>query len=282
MSRVNVRRGAGLAELIVAMSLSAIFAVAATTALVGAERYMRRARATSDARRTLREAEAVLASDLRNATVDSLRVRGDTAVDFLGLVGVSVVCVSSGPVVVLPPGAAADGLPYSSWRAPPEAGDIVAVFDTSGGGAWRTAAIESAAERADGAGCGPSTGLLTSADNAARRPATRVVLRSSPDSAAMIVGAPVRVLRGARYALTRAGDGSWSLSYRRCSESTCGVAQPVAGPFAAPSDSGLLFTFVASASRVDAVIRAPGTAPHVPPVSTRLRLTLRNRDLGTP
>lgn len=282
MSRLTIRRGAGLAELIVAMSLSAMFAIAATSALAGAERYMRRTRAVSDSRRTLREAEAVLAADLRAATVDSFRVRGDTAVDFLGLVGVSVVCVSSGSIVVLPPDDAADGLPYSSWRAPPESGDIVAVFDTSGGGAWRTAVVETSAGRTDGAGCGPSSGLVASADSAARRPVTRVVLRSSLDPSGALVGAPVRVVRSARYALTRAADGSWSLSYRRCAGSTCGVAQPVAGPFAAPSDSGVLFTFVPSASLVEAAIRAPATALHVSQVSTRLRLTLRNRELGTP
>ncbi|MFI5246750.1 MAG: hypothetical protein ACHQQR_16070, partial [Gemmatimonadales bacterium] len=242
MSRVKIRRGAGLAELIVAMTLSAIFAIGATTALVGAERYMRRARSVSDSRRTLRDAQAVLASDLRAATVDSVRVRGDTAVDFLGLVGVSVVCASAGPVVVLPPDAASDGPPYSSWRASPEAGDILALFDSTSGGVWRRAVVESSAERADGAGCAPSSGLLSNADSVARRPATRLVLRTSLDSGAALVGAPVRVLRSARYALTQAADGSWSLSYRRCGGSTCGVAQPVAGPFAAPLDSGLLFT----------------------------------------
>lgn len=282
MPGLNIRRGAGLAELIVAMSLSAIFAIAATTAMAGAERYMRRARATSDSRRAVREAAAVLASDLRAAPLDSLRIRGDTAVDFLGLVGVAVVCVRSGSIVVLPPDAAADGRPYSSWRAPPEAGDVVAAFDTSGGGAWRAAVVDSAAERADGAGCVPSSGLVSSADSAARRPVMRLVLRSSLDSAAVRVGAPVRVVRGGRYALTRAADGSWSLSYRRCAGPTCGVAQPVAGPFAAPVDSGLQFTLVTSESRVEAAIRTPRLAQQPGQASTLLRLTLRNRELGTP
>ena len=224
----------------------------------------------------------MLATDLRAAAVDSFRVRGDTAVDFFGLVGVSVVCVSSGSTLVLPPDAAADGPPYSSWRAAPEAGDIVAVFDTVRGGAWRTAVVESATERADGAGCTPSSGPFADTDGGERRPALSLVLRSSPDPVAAPVGAPVRVLRNGRYALTRAADGGWSLSYRRCTGSACGVAQPVAGPFAAPADSGLLFTFVASESRVEAVIRTPATALHVPRAASLLRLTLRNHDVGTP
>jgi hypothetical protein len=276
------RRGASLAELLIAMSLSAICGIAATSAMAGVERYMRRTRATSDARGMLRESAAVLASDLRAATVDSLRVRGDTAVDFLGLVGMSVVCASSGPVVMLPPDGAADGLPYSSWRALPESGDLLAVFDTTRGGGWRTAVVDSAAERTDGAGCGPSTGLLSRADSAARSPFMRVVLRTSLDSVSSRVGAPVRVLRGARYALTRAADAGWSLSYRRCGGSTCGVAQPVTGPLAAPSDSGLMFAFVASESRVEALVRAPATAVRNSQTSIRLRLTLRNHDSGIP
>lgn len=276
------RRGAGLAEMIVVLALSAIVSAASAAALVGAERYMRRSRATSDARRTLREAEAVLSSELRSALLDSLRVRGDTAVDFLGQVGVSVVCVSSGNLMVLPPDVAAGGTPYSSWRASPEAGDIVAVFDTAGAGTWRTAVVDTAATRTDGAGCKPSSGLISAADSAARRPVMRVVLRSSLGAAA-VVGMPVAVLRSGRYALTRAADGSWSLSYRRCTGSSCGVAQPVVGPLAAPSDSGLVFTTVASDSRLEVFFRSPSVAPSdAPRESALLRVTLRNRGIGAP
>jgi hypothetical protein len=157
------------------------------------------------------------------------------------------------------------------------------VFDTASGGAWRTAVVESASTRTDGAGCKPSSGLLSAADSAARRPVMRVVLQSSLDPAAAVVGTPVRVLRSGRYALTRAADGSWSLSYRRCTGPSCGVAQPVAGPFAAPSDSGLVFTNVASESRIEAFFRTPSTgAADAPRESALLRVTLRNRGPGAP
>jgi hypothetical protein len=280
MPRLRARRGAGLAEMIVALTLSTIVASAAVGALTAAERYTRRARAKWDARRVLREAESVLASELRAAAADSVRVRGDTAVDLAGLVGVSVVCVSSGSVLVLPPDAAASGGPYSSWRASPEAGDVIAVFDTAAGGAWRSAVVDTATTRTDGAGCTPASGLLSSADVAARRPVTRVALRSSfvPPPA---VGAPVRVERSGRYALTRGGDGSWSLSYRRCTGSACGTAQPVVGPFAAPSDSGLVFTNIASEARVEVAIRTLST-PVGRLESSVLRLVLRNRAAGSP
>ncbi len=265
--------------MIVALTLSAVVSAASATALANTERYMRRARATSDARRMLREAEAVLSTELRVAPADSIRTRGDTAVDFMGLVGVSVVCVSSGSVLVLPPDVAASGLPYTAWRAAPEPGDILAVFDTASGGAWRTAIVDTSFSRTDGAGCRPSSGLLSPADSAARRPVTQVVLRSTLNTFA---GAPLRVLRSGRYALTKAADGSWSLSYRRCTGSSCGVAQPVAGPLAAPADSGLVFTNVASEWRIEASLRAPPVDLRAPRESGLLRVVLRNRATGDP
>jgi hypothetical protein len=182
---------------------------------------------------------------------------------------------------VLPPDVASGGLPYTSWRASPEAGDLVAAFDTAGGGAWRTALVDSVTTRTDGAGCRPSSGLLSTADSATRKPVTRLRLHTSL-SLSVPVGAPVRVLRGGRYALTHSGDGSWTLSYRRCTGSSCGTAQPVAGPLAAPADSGLRFTSVAGESRIEAALRAPASDPGAPRESVTLRITVRNRETGQP
>lgn len=282
MSGLRVRTGAGLAEMLVALVLAAIVSAAAATALAGAERYTRAARGVSAARRTLREAEAVLASELRAAASDSVRVRGDTAVDFLGLVGVSVVCVSSAALLVLPPDVAADGNPYSAWRASPEAGDLVAVFDTAGGGVWHSATVDSASTRTDGAGCTPSSGLLSAADSAAKRPVTRVLLRTPLAPGSAVPGSPVHVVRSARYALTHGGDGTWSLSYRRCDGSACGVAQPVAGPLAAPSDSGLVFAEVGTEGQLVATLRTPRTGVGAAPQFAVLRVALRNRSSGLP
>lgn len=276
MSRLTPRTGAGLPEMIVALSLAAIVSVAGATALLGAERYARVASAASSARRTLREAEAVLASDLRASAADSIRVRGDTALDFTSLVGVSVTCAVSGKSIVLPPDAASGGYPYTAWRASPEAGDILAVFDTANGGTWRTATVDSAASRADGAGCTPETGLLSPADSAARRTATRLVLRVS--LGALDIGSPVRIARPARYALTHSADGTWSLSYRRCDGGSCGVAQPVAGPLT--GGSGLLFTAAAGAPELVARLRALPAGRQV--FSDTIHIALRNRGTGAP
>ena len=272
---MTLRRGAGLAEMIVALVLAGIVSAAGATALAGVERYARASRAGAQARRTLREAEAVLASDLRASLADSVRVRGDTAVDFPGIVGVSVVCVSSGTVLVLPPDVASSGYPYSSWRASPEAGDVVAVFDTAAGGIWRTATVDSASSRTDGAGCMPSSGLLSPSDRAARRASTRIVLRSALATAPAGIASPVRVLRPARYALTHSSDGDWALSYRRCDAVSCGTAQPVVGPLAAPGDSGL--RFVAGAGQLVARLRAPPAVGSKRPISDTMAIAFRNR-----
>ena len=274
------RRGAGLAELIVALTLAAIVSAAGVAALRGTERYMQRARVTSDARRTLRDAESVLATDLRSAWSDSVRVRGDTAVDFYGEIGVSAVCTVSSAVLILPPDASSTGAPYSSWRAVPEAGDVLSVFDTAGGGVWRVALVDSASTPVNGGGCKPSGGLLSAADSIARRTFTRVVLRTSL-SPVPLIGTPVRVARPGRYALTRAADGSWSLSYRRCTGS-CAVAQPVAGPLASPSDSGLVFRADIAAQRLDVFLRTPATSVTASGETAALHVAFRNRAAGVP
>lgn len=281
MPRLTARAGAGLPEMIVALALAAIVSAAGATALAGVERYTRATRGTASARRTLREAEAVLASDLRAAPSDSVHVRGDTAVDFPGLVGVSVVCVSSGASLVLPPDAASGGYPYSAWRASPEPGDLLAVFDTTGGGAWRAGTVDSVSSRADGAGCTPASGLLSPADSAARRASTRIVLRSALAPGPVNAGSPVRIVRAARYALTHSTDGGWSLSYRRCDGGPCGTAQPVVGPLATPGGAGLGFTPGPGGGLV-AMLRAPPVVTGVTSIADTIRIALRNRAAGTP
>ena len=276
MPRLRLRAGAGLPELIVALVLAAVVSAAAATALAGMERYTRASRAGASERRVVREAEAVLASELRVSASDSVRVRGDTAVDFDGLVGVSVACVSSGVLLVLPPDVAAGGHAYSAWRASPEAGDLVAVFDTAGGGTWNTGTVDTATSRSDGAGCTPATGLVAPADSAARRAATRIVLRAALAAGSARVGSPVFIMRPARYALTHSADGGWSLSYRRCDGGTCGTAQPVAGPLASPGDAGLGFVRAAGEGRLEARLRAVPAAGVTPPLSDTLRIALRN------
>jgi hypothetical protein len=173
--------GAVLAELVVTLALGAILAAATATALVSAERYARRASVTSEDRRTMREVELTLESELRAAAIDSVRVRGDTAADFIGLVGTSVTCAASPGEIVLPPSVVSNAVPFTVWRATPAPGDFVAVYDTVPPGGWRTMVAVAVETHTDGAGCVPASGLLSATDSAARRPVTRLLLdRSLP------------------------------------------------------------------------------------------------------
>jgi hypothetical protein len=277
VTRGTSRRGVALAELIVAFVLATIVAAASATAMLGAERYLRRAGMSSDDRRALHEAGSALVADLRAVSIDSLRLRGDTAVEFLGLVGTSAACIVTDTAIVLPPDVASSGSPVSVWRAAPEAGDLVAAFDTLGAGAWRMATVLSVATRTDGAGCIPSIGLMSSADSAARRAVTTVRLdRSLPRS--VPVGAPVRVMRRGRYTLFHGTDKSWELAYRRCDlAGACAAAQSVAGPLAAFADSGLVFRIAGDASAIVATLRAPIRVSGVAPETRALIITFRNR-----
>lgn len=269
------RPGATLVELVVALALSAIVSAAAATALVSAERHQRRVTATSDDRRSLREAALVLATELQSAAADSIRLRGDTAVDVLSLVGSSVLCAATGSAVVVPPSAATQGDPFTVWRSDPQPGDLAAAFD-SAVQAWSFAVIDSVVTRATVAGCTPATGFITSADSGARLPATRLRLDRAL-STGVTPGAPLRVVRPTRYLLHRGGDGSWALAQRRCDRwGACGAAQPAAGPLAAAADSGLALHLVPGAFRLDFAMRAPGAA-QASAESLRVAVGLRNR-----
>ena len=271
------RRGASLAEFVVAFTLAVLLVAAAAAALTGAERYIRRAAAASEARRVLREAETALLSELRQASVDSLRLRGDTAVEYLGLIATSVACVISGRAIVLPPASAAMTVPYSVWLGVPEAGDILAAFDTTGAGSWRTAAVQAASSRKDDTGCTTASGLVSSRDSSSRSMTMRLEL-DRVLGGGVVVGAPVRVLRRAQFALTRGSDRKWSLSYRRCDATgACEASQPVAGPLAGVADSGLVFARDASARGINIALRTPRRGPAGPRESLTLFIALRNR-----
>ena len=265
------RRGSSLAELIVAFTMLTLLSALAATALVGAERRMRSANASSAAERAVREGAAVLLSELAGA--DSIVARGDTAVDYLGLVGVSVLCVAADSALVVPPSVASNVPPFSVWRASPSAGDVVALFDP-GAARWRYSRVDSVASRSDGAGCTPSSGLLSAADSVARRPVTRFVLDAQLP-AGLPVGAPIRVMRRARWALYRGGDGRWALGLRACDPITgCGTAQPASGPYASARDSG--FNVRLDSVALTLRLRAPRSSAAV--TERTVRIARRNRD----
>ena len=276
-----LRRGFTLVELLVALVLAGIVSAGAAAVLSGTERQMRRAIGVRTSRRTLREADLVLNAELRAASADSIRLLGDTAAEFLALVGTSVACFSERRSLVLPPAMVTIGGPYSVWRNRVESGDMVVAFDTLRGGTWRTASVVSANWRRLGVGCSPASGLLSAVDNAARK--AMLVLELDRDLIGIEVGAPVRVLRRNRYVLRRGVDREWTLSFRRCAlAGGCEASQPVVGELASPSDSGLIFTRRGAGPGLDVIVRVPTRDPSRPRDSRRLSIVQRNRAVASP
>lgn len=280
MSRLNARLGSRpgvtLVEVLVAVGLASLVCAAAAAALLKVERSRRASRAERDGRLVLRDGAMVLRSELQGVAAESVRVWGDTAVSFLGLVGVGVVCARTDSALVLPPASATSGLPFTAWRSPAEPGDVVAAVegDSAGNRAW--ARIVSVDAPRDAAGCSPATGFVSPLDSASRRPVVRVRLDRAMSSL-VAVGAPLQVVRRGRFVLHRGADRSWSLAYRRCDDlGSCGAAQPVAGPLASAAEAGLGFSLRADPSRLDVVLRAVGETAVPARESLRTVIGLRN------
>jgi hypothetical protein len=251
-----LRRGAVLAEWLVALVITTVVAALAAATMLAAERRMRGAQSGSEAGRIEQDVELVLRSELRSALGDSIIARGDTALELLAHVGSSALCTWSGRVATLPPSQSASGVALSRWRYTPASGDLLYLYDTASVG-WRRFAIDSAASRVDASSCPPGTGFQSRADSVARRPIMRLYLSAPIDSSAF-AGVPVRIVRRGRWGLVRGTDRSWELAYRSCDlPGHCGASQPVAGPLAPPADSGLLFRLVAP-GRVEFRVRAVG------------------------
>jgi hypothetical protein len=232
------RRGAVIAEMIVALVISCVVAALAASALLAAERRLRAGSGASDASRVEQDVELVLRSELRASLGDSLVLRGDTAIEVLAHVGTSVVCSWGGRVLTVPPSQSSTGVPLSRWRYTPAAGDLLYVSDSTTR-AWGRYVVDSAVVRVDAAGCPPSTGFESRADSVLRRPVTRLVLTGAL-AEGLVVGSPVRIVRRGRWGLVRGTDKRWELAYRSCDlPGRCGASQPVAGPLASPADSGL-------------------------------------------
>lgn len=269
------RRGAVLAELAVALVLTGMAAAIGIAILVAAERRTRADGATDKSAQATRDVARLLANDIEASLPESLFVRGDTAVDAQVHVGTSVACVVASAAIVAPGATATSGAPFSFWRQLPEAGDLALVWDTTGGGTWQRATVDTVSTPVAGGGCATTSGFRSTADSVAQIGVTRVHL-DRPLGAGVVPGAPVRVFRAVRWFLHRGSDRTWSLGFRRCSPGPCGTAQPVAGPLASAVDSGLTFR-IASSGTIEVSVRA-ATAP----VRSRFVIPIRGAVNGPP
>lgn len=212
------RAGGTLAEMIVALTLSAIVLGTATTSLLRQHRAAASLGGMAWSGAQLRAATGAVGAELSLLAIASgdlvpgeLR---DTALELRGFVGAGLACdeEAGGTVLAVEPVAA----PAVAAKA----GDSLWWYTGVSGQEWRGALIT--ASDSVTVPCPLLGGEATRA--------TRLRM-SALDS--IPLGAPLRVTRKVRYSLYRGGDGSWQLGYREWSEPAGKLAppQPVAGPF---------------------------------------------------
>ncbi|MDB4915358.1 MAG: hypothetical protein JWM95_3002 [Gemmatimonadetes bacterium] len=257
-----IRKGFSLVELLIVIVLLALVLTSVMTIFVQQQRFYSDSSAIMETRSATREAAYVLQSDLRalSPKAGDIYAMGSKFVEFRSQPGASVVCTIDGSrtVLTVPPLNVATGAALTSWLAPPAVGDTLLIFDagTSPGTVSDTFNIYTltAAVTAN-ASCPNTTGLTTTVGEATQG----YTLRVTPAlPATTTVGAPIRVVRRARYELYQEASGNWYLGYFDCVPSRspkCNALQPVAGPYVPPDNSGtggIVFTYRDSTGAVTA------------------------------
>ncbi|MDB4879548.1 MAG: hypothetical protein JWL60_994 [Gemmatimonadetes bacterium] len=216
------RRGATLAELLVALTLGAIILGVATGSLLRQQRTTLAMTTAARSGTALRLATALFAAQAANHGPDDLAGAAleDTAFQLRSAVAVGSACESSASpsFAVGGPDLSAGGL-----ASPPRQGDSLWWYRPEVDG-WAGRLVTAAHVEAGACGApSPASPLGTS---------TTVHLRlAGTDTIPALT--PVRLTRQERLVLYRASDGGWHLGLREWNVATqsLGSPQPVAGPF---------------------------------------------------
>lgn len=249
-SRLRNRRGTTLVELIVALPIGAIVGMVAMSLLLDTHKLARRLNSTTEIARELRQAAAVLASEIRPLSAADIVAWTDTSLDMQALAGSGVTCaVPASNVIEMLPLNGTDAL-RTSWFATPQAGDRVysvgadsAIAPTDRN--WQSDALSGSSSSASSACVGqPLLALSRNAGNVVR------LTLANAMSAKPAVGSPVRITRRTRYSLYRASDGLWYMGRKTFNGLIWTTIQPVAGPFDKPLLHGLLIQVRDSASTI--------------------------------
>jgi prepilin-type N-terminal cleavage/methylation domain-containing protein len=238
------RHGMSLAELLVVIALAGVVGGAVAVTVNRQQLFYRGVSDLHYAREGVRDAMEVMSTDIRAMSLsDTVRLRADSAIEFLADIGSSVVCQGVGGQIGLS-ARHSEGNSLSAFLVEPDTGDIAAFYIRSGEGReeWERHRIAGFSSRSLTTSCPPSSDFSAQTDLDAAMTGFVVTL-ADPLPGGISAGVPVRFLRRARYSLYRASDGHWYLGYRRCNAvgaSTCAPVQPLSGPYGAYSaDAGV-------------------------------------------
>jgi prepilin-type N-terminal cleavage/methylation domain-containing protein len=260
--RSMIRKGFSLVELLIVIVLLALVLTSVMTIFVQQQRFYSDSSAIMETRSSTRDAAYVLQGDLRAISPQGgdIYSMGSNFVEFRSQPGATVVCtIDAGrTVLTVPPLNVATGAALTSWLAPPANGDTLLIFDagTTPGAPGDTFKVYTlTAAPTPNASCPTATGLTTTAGETTQG----YTLHITPAlTATTTVGAPIRVVREARYELYQEASGSWYLGYFDCVPSRnpkCNTLQPVAGPYVPPDNAGtggIVFTYRDAAGVVTA------------------------------
>jgi prepilin-type N-terminal cleavage/methylation domain-containing protein len=268
----RVPAGTTLVELLVALTLFGIVAVACLRALAMSGRWYER---TTLAAEQHAQADAVrrLVSALPTALSPAdgdLLTAGDSAMTWQATVGSAVVCNEAGGSFILPRAALTSGVDLASYSSAPQVGDaIVALHDgptpSPSDDLWSRHTIVGVHTSTGGCVGGPLADPVADASTPAWR------LDASPVATAADVGAPVRILRPRRLVLYLSAP-DWMLGFTEWNSPAGWAAlQPAAGPLSPPRPptSGIRFAWLDSLMQPDTsapsaiavMIRAPTRRP---------------------
>jgi len=304
------RAGFTLVELIITLVLVSFVAGAIVKLLLRQQRFYNSTTELIQTRQQIRQAAAMLPSDLRGISSigGDIYVMTDSSLEFRSVFGSSIVCVNSLGKLSTVPRTLARGSAMTNWALLPSVGDSLAVYNDSSSfastdDAWvrhQITAVTTITSGTSTSGCPTSTLLTQAGDLTASNPSYQLTL--SPAASSRIVpGSGIRFFRRVHYSVYRAADTKWYLGYYDCKTGrtpVCNAVQPIAGPFqpyATNGTSGLQFAYYDSTgavttnrglvARISLVVRGQGTAllnltgagASVFRDSLRIEVGLRNR-----
>ena len=278
------RAGFTLVELLIAMGLMSLVGGAIVSLLLRQQRFYNSTTELIQTRQQIRQAAAMLPSDLRgiSSAGGDISVMTDSALEFRSVFGSSVVCANIGGVLSTVPRVLATGATMTNWATIPVVGDSLAVYNNGptlavvddGWSLYRITAKDSVTTNVAN-GCPTATGLTRAGDISAANPSYRLTLLT-PAANTIAVGAAIRFFRRVRYRIYRDTDNQWYLGFFNClfgRVPVCNTTQPIAGPFqpyANNATSGVQFAYYDST----------GTVTANPLIVARISLVVRGQSTG--